>query len=137
MSKATPNVIVSSLLRAMQEDDINHAESIRPQTSVGPIEETQAATPGASFSEKIYIFPDSYNALRRELHDFWPTLWPVAGYCMAHKSDDFVEVMNIALDLRLQYDTARVDTICKIYLDALRKLRGLAPLNSDVSFGVI
>lgn len=78
-----------------------------------------------NFDEKIYMFPDSYNALRSELNDHWPTLWAGVQWRMAYKAEEFVEVMNDALDIAVVFDTEAVDFICKTYLKALQAKRGV------------
>mgnify|MGYP000166513738 CR=1 FL=1 len=82
-----------------------------------------------NFDQKIMMFPESYNALRRELYEQWPELWPLAGWAMAHKPEDFAAIMNAGLEVRVQFDSGKVDEICQIYLDLLRKKRGLGPLH--------
>lgn len=77
-----------------------------------------------NFDQKIYLFPESYNELRRELHDHWPNLWKVVGWPMAYAANIFVEEMNSALDLRVTLDSDRIDAICTEYLQALWKKRG-------------
>jgi hypothetical protein len=79
----------------------------------------------AHITDKIFMFPESYNALRRELVYNFPTLWEVVGWNMAFKAEDFVAQMNDALDLKVQLDGNKIDATCKIFLDALRKKRGL------------
>jgi len=79
-----------------------------------------------NFDEKIFMFPESYNALRKELHDNWPNLWALVGWRMAHRAEEFVEYMNDALDLAVVFDTEAVDFICTTYLNALKKKRGAA-----------
>lgn len=79
-----------------------------------------------NFDQKIYLFPESYNQLRKELYENWPTLWKLVGWPMAFAANVFVETMNEALDLRVILDSDRVDAICTEYLQALRKKRGLS-----------
>lgn len=79
-----------------------------------------------SFDQKIYLFPPSYNALRQELNDHWPTLWQHVQWAMAFAAGLFIERMNDALDLNVQLDSGKVDAICATYLQALRKKRGLS-----------
>lgn len=88
------------------------------------------ARAGANFDEKIYMMPESYNALRIELHDNWPNLWQLVGGPMAFDAVRFIEMMDDALDTKTTFDSAKVDGICKKYLDLLRALRGLAPLHT-------
>lgn len=89
------------------------------------------ARPGANFDEKVYMFPDSFNALRIELHDHWPNLFKVVGYWMAFDAMTFIELMDDALDTRTTFDTQMVDAICKKYIDLLRNKRGLSSLHAD------
>lgn len=88
------------------------------------------AKPNANFDEKVYMFPESYNALRVELHDNWPTLFKVVGWYMAFDAVRFIEEMDNALDTKTGFDSAKVDAICKKYLDLLRAKRGLSALHS-------
>lgn len=78
-----------------------------------------------NFDQKLYLFPESYNELRKELVTYWPTLWKHVGWPMAYAANIFVEEMNKALDLEVVLDSARVDAICTEYLQALRKRRGV------------
>lgn len=90
-----------------------------------------------NFDQKIYMFPESFNALRRELYEHWPTFFmqvnEATGTSLAHDmaSDaaQFIGVMNGALDLTVQLDTDNIDAICKIFLDELRVKRGLSRLH--------
>ena len=83
-------------------------------------------------SKKVYMFPDSYNALRVELHDYWPTLWNGgAGYLMAFDGPAFIELMNQSLDLMIQFDSDNVDGMCKKILDELRVKRGMSRLHQE------
>lgn len=85
--------------------------------------------------DKVYLMPESYNALRRELHDNWPKLWEVSQWCMAFDGPSFVRIMDNALDMVTQFDTANVDGICKKFLDGLRAKRGLSALHSPSEYG--
>jgi len=78
-----------------------------------------------NFDQKIYMFPESYNELRKELVAHWPTLWQLVGWPMAYAANIFVEEMNKALDLEVVLDSSRVDAICTEYLQALWKKRGV------------
>lgn len=91
---------------------------------------TKEAPKNAHISEKVYLFPESYNALRVELHDNWPHLWKAVGWYMAFDAITFVEQMDAALDTKTTFDSFKVDAICKKYLDLLREKRGLSPLHS-------
>lgn len=77
-------------------------------------------------SEKYYFFPDSYIALRKELSEYWPTLWQHVQWCMAYRAEEFIERMNEALDMNIIFDTAKVSWTCEQYLTALRQKRGLS-----------
>lgn len=81
-----------------------------------------------NFDEKLYFFPESYNALRKELYEQWPEIWPIVGWVMGNNGPEFVSRMNEGLQMNLQFDTNKVDSICKTYLNRLRKQRGLGPL---------
>lgn len=87
------------------------------------------APEGAHFSDKIYLFPESYNALRRELVENWPKVWQKVGYLMAFDAVAFVEHLDAVCNLKTTFDSQKVDAICKRYLDALRNLRGLSSLH--------
>lgn len=85
-----------------------------------------ATAKNKNFDEKLYLFPESYNALRRELVEYWPHLWELVGYRMAHLPEEFCEHMNSALDTAVVFDTEAVDFICSTYLSLLRKKRGVS-----------
>ena len=88
------------------------------------------------FADKIYMFPPSYNALRKELTNHWPTLWQHVQWTMAFSAGLFIERMNDALDLYVQMDSHRVDAICTEYLQALQKKRS-GPLASSNDKGIL
>lgn len=82
-----------------------------------------------NFDSKIYMFPESYNALRRELFENWQLdIWPYVSWSMAFAANIFVERMNEVLDLRVVLDSDKVDAICVEYLNALRAKRGVSKL---------
>lgn len=95
------------------------------------------ASKNKEFSQKIYLLPDSFNALRSELDNYWPTLFnsvdPTTGvslaWCMAFKAEDFIAIMNSTFNTLVQYDTENVDGICKEFLNVLREKRGVSKLN--------
>lgn len=89
------------------------------------------ARAGANFDEKIYMLPESFNALRRELYDNWPALFEFVGHAMAFDAPRFLQLMDSALDTKTTFDSAKVDGISKKYLDLLRAKRGLRPLHSQ------
>ena len=86
------------------------------------------APANAHISEKTYWFPDSFNALRVELHDNWPNLWSKVGFFMAFDAITFIEQMDAALDTKTTFDSEKVDAICKKYLNLLRNKRGLSSI---------
>lgn len=95
-----------------------------------PVEKT------AHISQKVYLFPEEYNALRRELEDHWATFFhtvnPAIGTSPAHAmvfdAPTFIGLCNGALDMTVQLDTDNVAGICKQFLNGFRKLRGVSPL---------
>lgn len=76
--------------------------------------------------DAYYFFPESYNALRKELAEHWPELWATVGWRMANRAEEFVEQMNAALDVAVVFDTEKVDFISSTYLKLLRKKRGVS-----------
>ena len=119
----------------MQEEALRQEASFKPQIIAGPDDTgIHAHKPLVDadkkhVSEKLYFFPESYNALRREISEHWPDLWMLVGYNMAYKAEDFVATMNDALDLKVQFDGNKVGVTCSLYLNALRKLRGLTAIH--------
>lgn len=81
---------------------------------------------------KIFMFPESYTELRKELTTHWPDLWkdPRCQWAMAFDAPMFVEFMNSKLDgvynvaIRTSDDETRIDYICTTFLTELRKRRG-------------
>lgn len=92
-----------------------------------------------NFDEKMYLLPASFNALRRELNDHWPTFFNSVdprtggslGYCMAFDAPQFIGIMNEGFDLAVQMDSENIDGICKTFLNAARMKRGLRPFTDD------
>lgn len=119
---------VKKLIRAGDEEVAN----IKPQQIVSgeddPALLDTTDSQKKNFDQKIYWFPDSYNALRRELMEHWPEIWPLVGWYMANNGPQFVEMMNAGCQLKLQFDTNKVESICKTYLNFLRKKRGVSEL---------
>jgi hypothetical protein len=82
--------------------------------------------------KNIFMFPESYNELRKELYTHWPELWndPRGGWAMAFDAELFVEFMNSKLDgvykvrPATNNDELAIDYICKTFLTELRKRRG-------------
>lgn len=83
----------------------------------------------AHVSDKVYLFPESYNALRIELDQHWPSLFAQVGYAMAMDAISFIEMMDAALDTRTTFDSDKVSAICHKYLNLLRNKRGLSSLS--------
>jgi hypothetical protein len=84
--------------------------------------------PHKAFLDKIYMFPPSYNALRKELHEHWPEIWPLVAYHMAHNGPMFVQLMNEGTGLKVQFDSNKVEAICLRYLNFMRNKRGVSSL---------
>jgi hypothetical protein len=131
------NIQIKSLDKSLLEEQDRQIAEFKPQQVAGPddsgIHAHKPLSPeqlaAAHVTDKVYMFPESYTALRRELSEHWPNLWALVAWRMAFKAEEFMEYMNEALDLRLQFDTQKVDAICKIYLDALRKKRGISSVH--------
>lgn len=87
------------------------------------------ARDGANFDEKVYMMPESFNALRRELDSYWPSLFARVGYAMAFDAISFIEMMDGALDTKTTFDSAKVDGICNKYLNLLRNKRGISSIH--------
>lgn len=75
------------------------------------------------------MFPDSYNNLRKELHDHWPKIWKDVQWSMAFDAEMFVEKMQRHLGLQLLLvpgtPSAECDYWCSRFLQELRTLRGV------------
>jgi hypothetical protein len=82
----------------------------------------------ADIFDKTYMFPEEYNALRRELYEHYPNLFMAVGYAMAFDSISFIEMMDAALDTRTTFDSDKVASICKKYLNLLRVKRGVSEI---------
>jgi hypothetical protein len=70
--------------------------------------------------DAIFFFPESFNALRKELYENWPKLWAVVGWRMANRAEEFVEGMNAALDIAVMFDTEKVDFISRTFYDSIK-----------------
>ena len=112
---------------ALPEKEVQDYSSALPEDSE-PGRMNAPARPDANFDEKVYMFPESYNALRRELFENWPSLFQTVGHAMAFDAIRFIELMDAALDTKTTFDTAKVDSISKKYLNLLRNKRGLSSL---------
>ncbi len=83
---------------------------------------------------KIFMFPEEWIELRKELVTHWPDLWkhPGVGWAMAFDADLFVETMNSKLDgvynvlLATDDRQRQIGYICGIFLKELRRRRGEA-----------
>lgn len=90
-----------------------------------------------NFDQKIYMLPESFNALRRELHENWRTLFYAVnpetgtslGHDMAFNAPQFIGILNGVLNLQVQLDSDNVEEICNTFLNALRKKRGVSAIN--------
>lgn len=92
--------------------------------------------PKKNLDQKIYLFPEEFNALRRELEENWPTFFtsvnPEFGFspawAMVHNGPQFIGLMNGALDTDVQLDTENIAGTCKIFLNKFRAMRGVSPI---------
>ena len=117
-----------------QEDAANLPKHEAKRYNSGPLDSEagrahKPADANANFDQKVYMMPESYNALRIELYEHWPNLFKLAGWFMAWDAVRFMEVMDGALDTKTTFDSQTVDAICKKYLDLLRNKRGLSSLH--------
>lgn len=95
-----------------------------------PTKHDMEGSESKSFDRKVYMMPESYNALRREMQQNYPTLWEGVGWFMAFDfGGRFVELMDAACDTKtLVMGTDYVDNMCKRWLNALRQKRGVSKL---------
>lgn len=81
-------------------------------------------------AHKIFMFPESYNRLREELHTHWPAIWKDVQWAMAFDANMFVEKMNghtdraYAVSAIMNDSQMKIDYICLKFLTYLRKKRG-------------
>lgn len=119
-----------------QEDGTVVFTEVEGDKSQGAGRATELVAPNAHFSEKIYFFPESFNALRRELEENYPTFFhsvvPGFGYspawAMVHNAPQFVGFCNGATDLDVMFDSSNVAGICLKFLNAFRAMRGVSPI---------
>lgn len=84
-----------------------------------------------NFDQKIYMFPPAFNALRREIHDNWPTLWSMVSWYMANRPEEFCAIMNDACDVRVVFDSGAVNWMCDVWLEKLKVMRFKASIGVD------
>lgn len=92
--------------------------------------------PNAHISQKAYFFPPEFHALRKELEDnyreFFITTNPLTNtspaWCMVFDAPQFIGYCNGATGLAVQLDTGDVAGICKTFLNAFRKMRGVGEI---------
>lgn len=97
----------------------------------------QEAHKTANIDQKVYLFPESFNALRRELEENWReffhTVNPLTNtspaWCMVFDAPQFIGYCNGATGLAVQMDSEAVDEICKTFLNAFRKMRGVKEIH--------
>jgi hypothetical protein len=138
ITNPNPTVQIPTLAKAMQGEDIRIDERARdirklndsmPTDKEAGLPDWQRHSPGEArsdhVSDKAYFFPDSYNNLREELQRHWPNVWnSPAQYMMVYDGPAFVALFAEMLDIPLEFDSAKVDAICKKIIDELRKKRG-------------
>lgn len=121
-------------LYAKQSDDLSQAGS---DIWLPENQRHNRVADNANFDKKIYLFPESFNALRRELEENWQEFFIEVNldvgmspaYAMVFDAAKFVGMCNGFFDLMIQFDSESVDGICKEILDAARKKRGVSPLH--------
>lgn len=99
--------------------------------------QNKAAPKGAHFSEKVYFFPPSFNALREELETNYPTWFNTVvpgfgispAYAMVYNAPQFVGFCNGAVDSDIQFDSEDVAGICHRLLNRFRAMRGASPIS--------
>lgn len=80
---------------------------------------------------RIFLFPDSYNHLRIELHTHWPAIWKDVQWSMAFDAEIFVEKMQLHTDRAYKITAVtskkelEIEHICNCFLNYLRKKRGV------------
>ena len=117
-----------------QDDQANlPKQEARDYSSALPVDSTpgrmnKPAREGANIDEKVYLFPESFNALRIEMVSNWPNLFQIAGHAMVFDAVRFIELMDAALDTKTTFDSDKVEAICAKYLNLLRNKRGLSSI---------
>lgn len=149
MATFDPNKMDPRLIRRFneQEEEIQHREKQIAEThedgsrpggdfALPQHNRHQLVNPKAHLSEKLYFFPESFNALRRELEENYPTFFnsinPEFGYspayAMVFNGPQFVGFCNGALEMDVQFDSENIEEICKKFLNGFRQLRGVSPI---------
>lgn len=111
-----------------RKEAIDYSSALPVDSTPGRM--NKPAREGANFDEKIYLFPESYNALRVELYSNWRNLYEQVGWCMAFDAITFVEMMDAALDTKTTFDSDKVESICLKYLNLLRAKRGISGITT-------
>jgi hypothetical protein len=131
-------VKVPSLRKLTDLDDALHAPKheakIYSPGDVDAVSGAATARPDAHISEKVYLFPESYNYLRKMLYEEFPMLFQIVGHAMAFDAPRFIELMDAALDTKTTFDSDKVDSTCKKYIDLLRAKIGLSPLHATAAW---
>ncbi len=124
-------VLPTKLPTALEHEANLPKQEVTDYSSALPVDtgrsEHKPAT-GNDLADKIYMFPESYNALREELVTNWPNLWDMVGHAMAFDAITFIELMDASLDQKTTWDSAKVGAICHKYWNELRAKRGLSRL---------
>lgn len=111
-------------------------DSAKPDQALPMQNRTEFLPANAEFSKKIYLFPEEFNALRRELEEnyqnFFLSVNPDVGMspaqAMVFDAPKFLGMCNGALDTVIQFDSENVAGICGELLNGFRKLRGVSPI---------
>lgn len=142
----TPNNPLERAIKRDEEDFLNRKaelERSKPDENVAgsdaALDSHNRHAPvdkNAPFDKKVYYFPEEFNALRRELEENWneffTTVNPLSGtspaYCMVFDAPQFIGYCNGITGLAVQFDTENVSGICKTFLNAFRKMRGVSAI---------
>jgi hypothetical protein len=121
----------AELAKTLREEEQRQLAEHKPlQSAPGPSTEIvqELDRKDKPFDQKIYMFPEEFNALRRELSEHHPKLWRLVAWHMGNNGPHFVHIMNAVLDMNVQFDTDKVGPICKMFLNRLRKHRGVGEI---------
>ena len=131
-AKTLKHVLPTKVPTAFEHEANLPKTEARNYSSAMPVDSApqtvQKPATGNDLQDKIYMFPESYNALRKELVENWPNLWNTVGYWMAFDAIRFIELMDYALDVKTTWDSAKVGAICHRYWNELRAKRGLSKI---------